>query len=131
MDNLEQINKLVSCYQEAIHSQKKEVFYKLWSQKSQCSLISITKKFIGIDTIYNDFLINCIHKAYISIDLIAENININMINSHLAIVIFQYHTECIQRVTNEKYGIQGLETQVVIKENNAWKLLHVHYSKQV
>ena len=26
-------------------------------------------------------------------------------------------------------GIQGLEIQIVIKENNQWKLMHIHYSK--
>jgi hypothetical protein len=26
-------------------------------------------------------------------------------------------------------GIQGLETQIVIKKNNQWKLMHIHYSK--
>lgn len=129
MNNTEQINALVSCYQKAIHSQDKEEFYNLWARHNQCSLISITKKFIGIDAIYNDFLIGCIQKAYDTIDLITDNIDIHIISSDLAIVIFEYHTECIRRETKESYGIKGLETQLVIKENNEWKLVHVHYSK--
>lgn len=129
MDTIQQIRKLVSCYQEAIHSQDKNDFYQLWSKQSQCSLISITDQFIGINSIYDDFLIGSIQKSYSKIDLIAENININIINDSLAIIIFEYYTECVKRDTNENYGIQGLETQIVIKENNEWKLLHVHYSK--
>lgn len=92
-------------------------------------MISINKSYIGVDTIYQDFLINCIQAFYTKIDLIADYIQVNIISNQLAIVIFQYHTECIKRDTSEKYGIAGLETQVIIKENNIWKLLHVHYSK--
>ena len=53
-----------------------------------------------------------------------------MIDENKAIVVFRYHTECIRRDTHEPYGIQGLETQIVIKENNQWKLMHIHYSKK-
>ena len=54
---------------------------------------------------------------------------IHQIDDNKAIIIFKYHTECIRRDTKEPYGIQGLETQIVIKENNEWKLMHIHYSK--
>lgn len=53
-----------------------------------------------------------------------------MINDSLAIVVFQYHSECIKRDTLAEYGIEGLETQVIIKEDDEWKLLHIHYSKK-
>jgi len=52
-----------------------------------------------------------------------------MISNQLAIVIFRYHTKFIKRDTGEEYGIAGLETQVTVKENNVWRLLHIHYSK--
>ena len=91
-------------------------------------MISITNQFRGIDTIYQNFLIDGIQKSYESIDLITENIDIRMIDENNAIVVFKYHTECILRDTHEPFGIQGLETQVVVKENNQWKLMHIHYS---
>ena len=128
MNNQEQILQVVENYKKAIHTQNKDDFYQLWS-KQQCSLISITKTFIGLDHIIQEFLIDCIQAAYQTIDLISEDIQINMIQDDYAIVIFQYHTECIKRDTLESYGIQGLETQVMIKEDHEWKLLHVHYSK--
>ena len=124
-----EIIKIVEKYQEVIHSQNKEDFDELWSTHHECSLISITHEYRGVESIYQDFLINVIQKAYTSIELINDGIEINMIRDDLAIVIFQYHTECIKRDTGEAYGIQGLETQIVIKEDGLWKLLHVHYSK--
>lgn len=129
MDNTKQIQALVALYQQAIHTQNEKEFKNLWSKEKQNILISITHQFIGIESIYKDFLIGCIQKNYTHIDLIAENIDVSFINEEIAIVVFQYHTECIKRDTNEEYGIQGLETQVVVKENGEWKLTHIHYSK--
>lgn len=72
-----------------------------------------------------------IQKAYLEIDLIQDgDLWINRINENLVIVVFKYHTKCIRRETNEPYSIQGLETQVLVKEKNAWKIQHVHYSKK-
>ncbi len=123
------IKKLVDQYRHVIHTQNKEEFYKLWSSHKENTLISITNKFVGVDSIYQDFLINGIQKTYLSIDLIAEHIDIHLLNEDLAVVIFKYHTECIRREDNLPYGIQGLETQVMIKETGEWKLAHIHYSK--
>ena len=53
---------------------------------------------------------------------------VNQINDDLAVVVFRYHTECILRENGEPFGIQGLETQVIVKEDGVWKLCHVHYS---
>lgn len=125
-----EIIELVNKYVEAVHTQNKEDFYDLWSKNHECRLISIAKEFIGVDSIYNDFLIGLIQGHYSCINLINDGMSINMINDSLAIVVFEYHTECIMRETNEKYGIEGIETQVMMKENDKWKLVHLHYSKK-
>ena len=124
---MKEIEQLVYKYTKAVHSQNEEDFRALWSSKENV-LISITNQFRGIDTIYQNFLIDGIQKSYESIDLIAKNIDVRMIDENNAIVVFKYHTECILRDTHEPFGIQGLETQVVVKENNQWKLMHIHYS---
>ena len=118
---MEEIKKLVYNYAKAIHTKNEKDFKALWSSKEN--------QFDGIDSIYNDFLIGGIQRLYESIDLIVEGIEIHQIDDNKAIIIFKYHTECIRRDTKEPYGIQGLETQIVIKENNEWKLMHIHYSK--
>lgn len=84
-------------------------------------MISITNQYKGIETICNDFLTGRIQQSYESIDLIDDHIDIQMINDQFAIVIFEYHTECIKRDTKESYGIQALETQIIVKEDNEWK----------
>lgn len=125
---MEEIKQLVYNYAKAVHSQNEEEFKALWSSKENI-LISLANQFNGTDAIYQDFLIGGIQSHYESIDLVVEKIDIRMIDENKAIVVFRYHAECIRRDTHEPYGIQGLETQIVIKENNQWKLMHIHYSK--
>lgn len=126
---MEEIKQLVYNYAKAVHSQNEEEFKALWSSKENI-LISFANQFNGTDAIYQDFLIGGIQSHYESIDLVVEKIDIRMIDENKAIVVFRYHTECIRRDTHEPYGNQGLETQIVIKENNQWKLMHIHYSKK-
>ena len=126
---MEEIKQLVYNYAKAVHSQNEEEFKALWSSKENI-LISLANQFNGTDAIYQDFLIGGIQSHYESIDLVVEKIDIRMIDENKAIVVFRYYTECIRRDTHEPYGIQGLETQIVIKENNQWKLMHIHYSKK-
>ena len=97
----------------------------------KCNLISVGTIFEGVDSIYQKFLVDLIRKFYTKIDLIKdEELKINFINENTAIVIFKYHTDCILRENGEKFGIKGVETQVVVKEEGEWKITHIHYSKE-
>ena len=124
-----QIKELVSKYIETIHTQNKVDFCSLWARNAHCILISVGKEFIGVDSIFNDFLIGLIQTNYSDIKLISNEINVHLINENLATVVFTYHTECIMRKDGSNFGIKGLETQVIIKENGQWKIQHIHYSK--
>lgn len=124
-----EIQRAVNNYKKVIHSQNKEDFYRLWS-KEDCSLISISNQFFGVDEIYNDFLIGTIQAKFAKIDLVQDgDLTISQPNENMAVVIFRYHTECILRELNAVYGISGVETQVMVREDDQWKLLHVHYSR--
>ena len=118
-NDIEILKGLVKRYCELIHSQNEKDFKELWCKNKECMLISVGRVFKGIDSIYKDFLI----------DLIPEDIDVNINSNDLAIIIFQYHTDCILRENGEKFGIKGVETQIFIKEDNLWKLKHIHYSK--
>ena len=129
--DIEEIKELVNKYCIAVSTQEKKDFYSIFSEKQKCVLISIVHLFEGIDLIYQNFLIDLIRKMYTKIELIKdEELKINFVNDKTAIVIFKYHTDCILRENGEKFGIKGLETQVVIKEDDAWKIVHIHYSKE-
>ena len=125
------ITELVDKYCKAVNTQEKDDVYSIFSLKGKCTLISVSKIFDGLDSIYQNFLVDLIRKFYSKINLIKdEELKINFVNENTAIVIFKYHTECILRENGEKFGIKGVETQVMIKEDGDWKITHIHYSKE-
>jgi len=127
----EAINELVNKYCKAVNTQEKNDVYSIFSKVQKCNLISVGTIFEGVDSIYQKFLVDLIRKFYTKIDLIKdEELKINFINENTAIVIFKYHTDCILRENGEKFGIKGVETQVVVKEEGEWKITHIHYSKE-
>ena len=125
----EKINETVKNYCLAVKTQDKDVTYNVFSKYKKCILISVGKVFEGIDAIYNDFL-GLIGKLYSKIELIKdEDLKINFIDEKTAIVTFKYHTECLLRENGKEFGINGVETQVMINEEGIWKIVHIHYSK--
>lgn len=127
MNEKEKLEDLIRKYTQVIHTQDKDMFYSIWNNEPWTTLISNSNKYVGLDDIYKDFLIGGIQKAYSNIDLIVDDYHINCINDNFAIIILEYHTECIRRETNEPYGIFGLETQIVQKSKDEWKLVHIQY----
>ena len=121
------IRKKVLAYCEAVEKQDQNAFRELFDRDA--TLISISTLFDGIDAIANNFL-GAIQKAYQTIRLIPEDIDIRLRENDMAVVIFQYHTECIRREDGSEYGIAGKETQVYVRKDEDWKLIHVHYSKK-
>lgn len=124
----QEILNMVQQYKAAIHTQEAEDFLPLWDENALCTLISPSGFYQGIDSIYQNFLLNGIRKAYSRIDLISDDIHIRRMDDSNAIVLFTYHTDCNRRETGEPFGIAGLETQIYHKGNAGWKLVHVHYS---
>jgi len=124
-----QILELVAKYQDLVHNPSKELFNEVFAQNSFCTEIAITDHYKNRTSIYEDFIIGRLQNRFSRIELIADEITINEISDELVIVVFKYHTDCDLRETGEHTGISGLETQVIVKENNEWRILHVHYSK--
>ena len=122
-----EIQQMVLAYCDAIEKQDQDAFNDLFDRDA--TLISIATLFQGRDTIINDFL-KRLHSIYLSIKLIPKNISIRFPNSEMAVVIFEYHTECIRREDGSNYGIAGLETQVFVLKQDGWKITHLHYSKK-
>lgn len=126
--NKEIIVSKVMDYCRSVHTQDEKDVYALWNTGAECSLISPGGMYIGLDSIYKDFLLDGIRAAYSRIDLIADDVQVRFVSEECAIVIFAYHTDCDRRDTGEWFGIAGLETQVYNKVGEDWKLTHVHYS---
>ena len=128
MSNEEAIASVVRAYARCIHEQEEGPFRELWCQNSTCTLISITTAYVGIDAIWHDF-IGKLAQIYSTITLVEEKLSIVCLTDDVAVVTFGYHTECERRETGEPYGIAGIETQVLVREDGTWRIAHVHYSK--
>ena len=128
-EDIKLINETVKNYCLAVKTQDKDIVYKIFSKNKKCMLVSIGKVFEGLDSIYKDFL-GLIKQLYSKIELIKdEELKINFIDEKSAVIIFKYHTECILRENGKDFGINGVETQLIIKEEGNWKIVHIHYSK--
>ena len=128
--DIQEIKEVINKYCLAIGSQDEKDFKSIFSTKKKCHLISVGTSFENVDSIYKDFVIALIQSHYTKIALIKdEEPKINFIDENNAVIIFKYHTDCILRQNGEKFGISGVETQVLIKEDGHWKIVHIHYSK--
>lgn len=120
------IEETVEKYIEQIHDQEEEQFRDLFT--SDAVLISGTHLFSGIDEIYSDFVRKRLHEKFREITLVKEDLKVRKITEDVAVVVFQYHTECILRENGNPYGIAGIETQVLRKQKEDWKIVHIQYS---
>ena len=128
-EDIKLINETVKNYCLAVKTQDKDIVYKIFSKNKKCMLVSVGKVFEGLDSIYKDFL-GLIKQLYSKIELIKdEELKINFIDEKSVVIIFKYHTECIIRENGKDFGINGVETQLIIKEEGNWKIVHIHYSK--
>lgn len=127
MNFIKEIEQLVQRYADAVHSQDENEFKSLWTREETNAEISGTKYFQGVDSIYQDFLLNLINGKYSSIYLVNDDLRAYPLTEDTAVVIFKYHTDCIVRATGEKYGMTGIETQVLKKTKDGWRIAHIQY----
>ena len=127
MTDIQKIETVVNLYCDAIHSQNETEFKQLWTGDAYNTEISGSKIFTGIDCIYKDF-IGMLNQRYSEIKLINDGLDIHLITEDVAVAVFRYHTECMIRGTDEMYGIRGLETQVLKKVEDDWKIVHIQYA---
>lgn len=125
----DEVLELLEKYKKLVNTQDRELFDEVFVNNDQCNLIAITKHFRGRESIYNDFLLGGIQKNYRFIELISDEVDVYEINDQLVNIVFKYHTNSVLRETNEPFGFEGIETQVMVKEEGKWKIQHVHYSK--
>ena len=125
----DEVLELLEKYKKLVNTQDRELFDEVFVNNDQCNLIAITRHFRGRESIYNDFLLGGIQKNNSFIELISDEVDVYEINDQLVNIVFKYHTDSVLRETNEPFGFEGLETQVMVKEEGKWKIQHVHYSK--
>lgn len=125
-----QIHDMVERYRRAIQTQEADDFLPLWDPAARCTLISPSGFYVGLDAIYQEFLLGGIRRAYSRIELQVKSVQVRLLGQDGALVLFAYATDCERRETGEPFGISGLETQIYHRLGDDWRLVHVHYSIQ-
>lgn len=120
------VEETVESYTEQIHDQDEDRFKDLFTRDAV--LISGTKLFSGVEEIYREFVRNLLHAKFTEISLVKENLTVRYVTEEVAVAVFQYHTECILRKNGNSYGIAGIETQVLKKQGESWKIVHIQYA---
>lgn len=129
-DDRRAIAQLVRDYCDAIATGGPDDLRALWCGRADDTVISVTKEYHGIDEIAEGFL-GRLRELYASIVLVAdEEPSVRQLSDDTAVVVFRYHTETTSAVDGEPGGIAGIETQVVRRTPQGWKLAHLHYSKE-
>ena len=131
MTDMQKCTQLVNDYAKLVHTQDRASFDKVFSQQADCFLIAIDRVFQGRESIYEDFLIGGMRALYSDIQLITDSLEITPVSENVMRMVFRYHTECIRRDKGAFDGIKGVETQIAIREDGQWRLVHVHYSMRV
>jgi ketosteroid isomerase-like protein len=122
------VEHTVEMYQKLIHEPSLELTKKIFLEDAV--LISGTNPFYGPVGIYTEFLINLLYQKYSTVELVKEDLEIKYLDDTSAIAIFHYHTECVLRENGQPHGIAGIETQVLRKHGDEWKIAHVHYASK-
>ena len=121
------VEETINEYVEQIHDQE-EKFKELFVEDAV--LISGINIFSGVEEIYGEFVKNLLHKKFLEIKLVKENLEIRYLTKKIVVAVFQYHTECILRENGESYGIEGVETQVLQQCEEGWKIVHIQYASR-
>ncbi len=125
-ENILQVSsEVVARYCNAIRDNDSEAFRAVWAGEDTDTVISQSTLYEG-PTRVMEFL-GMLHRVYDAIELVNDGLDAHLLTDDVAIVVFRYHTVCTRAGTGEPYGIEGLETQVLRRVGDAWKIAHIQY----
>jgi len=130
MESMSQDNKavfqsLIRKYEESINAADTVLGAKIWSKTDGASFInprSTEYGWKGVKNIYKMFADNFTERKLHGFD---EKINVY---GDVAWLTFEWVFDATLKFNKQKMQTKGRETQIWRKENNDWKLVHVHYS---
>lgn len=122
---LDVAGEVVRRYCDAIRDNDAEVFRAVWTGEDGDTVISQSTLYQGPARVM-EFL-GLLHQIYDAIELVNDGLDAHLLTDDVAIVVFKYHTVCTRAQTGEPYGIEGLETQVLKRVGDTWKIAHIQY----
>ncbi len=120
------INALLAKYRQSVDSLDPALISEVWSSDLPVSFVHPLGTDEGLSQIKSDIFGN-IMGMFSKRDLIFDTTAIH-VNGDSAWVELTWTFHAIWKDTGEPVTTQGRETQVLVREQGNWRLVHVHYS---
>lgn len=121
------IEELLDKYVEAVETLDKELAQSIWIQSDDVTFIQPRGHQKGWEQVWNNFYLGAMGN-FSERELLLKNLSIHSLGEDSAWVEFYWDFNATFRKDGKKISTQGRETQVLKKEKDGWKIVHVHYS---
>ncbi|ABG42400.1 conserved hypothetical protein [Paraglaciecola sp. T6c] len=122
-----EIKSLLNKYAKSVDTLDMDLAQSIWSQKEGLSFIQPRGHQKGWKQIKNNFYLGAMAN-FSTRELTLKNISINMLDENTAWAEFYWDFNAVFAKDGHKITTEGRETQVYKREQDGWKIVHVHYS---
>ena len=119
------VEAIVDAYIKTINDGDLELVGKIWSHDERASFIGPQGRFSGYEEV-RDKLVMSFKNGFAKRNLRKDELII-VIEGKLAWAEFTWTFDSVGKDGTERTS-RGRETQIFRKENDGWKLMHIHYS---
>ncbi len=126
-DTEAELMALLDDYATSVINLDLELAGKIWSKRPDTSFIQPRGHQKGWEDIKNSFYLGAMAN-FSKRDLRLKDINIRVLNEDTAWVDFYWDFDAVFAKDNSPITTKGRETQILSKEKDGWKIVHVHYS---
>lgn len=122
-----QIQKLLSDYARSVNNMDTALAAKIWATKDSISFIHPRGHEKGWQQVKDNFYVNTMHENFSERNLNIHDVAVRAYKD-FAFVEFYWTFNAKLRKGGMPLTTRGRESQVLKKDKNGWKILHVHYS---
>jgi ketosteroid isomerase-like protein len=122
----QQISELIDKYVKTINDDDLDLVEEIWSHEDYASFIGPSGRYAGYESIRDDFVHGVFGVNFKTRNLQKEELLIH-VNGESAWAEFSWKFDAI-RNDGASHNTLGRETQIFEKDEDGWKLVHVHYS---
>jgi ketosteroid isomerase-like protein len=122
------IHKLIGQYTKAVDTIDLKLLSQIWSHSSEVSFIYPLGEERGFDAIEQHVFQDVMGGMFSARDLETHGVAIH-VNGNAAWSEFYWVFHATMRKDGSAVTTHGVETQIYRKEDEKWRLVHVHYSE--
>lgn len=124
----EAIRQVVENYTRSISTLDPGLASRVWVCSDEARMLSPAGQYDGYQNIYQNFYQGAMASLYSKRELKALELDIRLLSETVAVTLFHWELKAIRAETGEEHFGEGKETQILLKGEDGWRILHVHYS---